>query len=270
MKSGTNWVCRLLNLHPEIDCIGEFHWEYFFKTMESTLNTLAPVRRDKIRPVIRKELEEMVRRCLTSFADPNAKMIGDRTPTTIHPVAIRDAPHICVVRDCRDIVVSRMFHLFNTPRVTRVFENFPKMAERLENFQEDPWFFRDNPSELLSHEKVVRRSAKEWTTYLAADRNTIKQQPHLKVIQVQYESFHEAIEEQRKKLYEFLDVDPSLAAPIPEAMMPGHKAEKPNQFFRKGMVGDWQNYMTDQAREWINIEAGAEMIQQGYIDSMDW
>ena len=106
--------------------------------------------------------------------------------------------------------------------------------------------------------------------YLAADRNTIKQQPHLKVIQVQYESFHAAIEEQRKALYEFLEVDPALATAIPDSMMPGHKKENPNQFFRKGVVGDWKNYMTDEAREWVNIEAGAEMIRQGYIGSMDW
>ena len=27
MKSGTNWLCRLLNLHPDISCAGEFHWQ---------------------------------------------------------------------------------------------------------------------------------------------------------------------------------------------------------------------------------------------------
>ena len=270
MKSGTNWVCRLLNLHPDIDCIGEYHWEHFFETLEKTLTTIAEQRRDRMRTVVRKELEALVRRSLIEFAKPEAKLIGDRTPATIHPIVLREAPHICVIRDCRDVVVSRMFHLFNTPRVTRVFENFPNMAERLEKFKADPWFFRDNPNELLAHEGVVRRSARDWAAYMAADRNTIDKQPKLKVIQVQYESLHENVEAQRKKLYEFLEVDPNAAAEIPDPLQPGHKSEQPNNFMRKGAVGDWENYMTDQARQWINEEAGEELVRQGYTESAVW
>ena len=40
--------------------------------------------------------------------------------------------------------------------------------------------------------------------------------------------------------------------------------------FRKGQVGDWKNYMTDQARRWVNEEAGQELLRQSYIDSLDW
>ena len=126
------------------------------------------------------------------------------------------------------------------------------MGKRLAQFQSDPWYFRENPDELLAHEGVVRRSAKEWATYLAADRNTIDKQEHLRVLMVRYESLHENVESNRRQMYEFLNVDHEAANPIPESLLPGHSSEKPNEFLRKGMVGDWQNYMTDQAKAWMD------------------
>ncbi len=227
-------------------------------------------RQSTVRKVVRYELEEMVRRSLISFARPGTRLIGDRTPSTIHPVVLREAPHICVIRDCRDVVVSRMFHLYNVPRVTRVFQNFPEMGRRLEKFQADPWFFRDHPHELLAHEGLIRGSARDWAGFLAADRNTISKLPNLKFKQVQYEVLHADVEGERNKLYVFLEVDPSAASAITEELMPGHAEEKPNDFFRKGIVGDWTNYITDQARVWIKEEAGEELIRQGYADSLDW
>lgn len=270
MKSGTNWICRLLNLHPDIHCVGEFHWESYFQTLQTNLAGIAPKRRPKVRTVVRRELEEMVRRSLIAFARPGTKLIGDRTPSTIHPVILRKAPHICVIRDCRDVVVSRMFHLYNVPRVTRVFQNFPEMGRRLESFQADPWYFHENPDELLAHEGIVRGSAREWVSYLIADRNTISKLPNLRVTTVRYEDLHADVERERKNLYEFLKVDPGTAAEIPDALQPGHSQEKPNQFNRKGVVGDWQNYITDQAKIWIKEEAGDELIRQRYADSQGW
>lgn len=270
MKSGTNWTGRLLNLHPDIHCIGEFHWETYFQTLQNNLASIAPKRRPKVQTVVRREVEEMVRRSLIAFARHGTKLIGDRTPSTIHPVVLRNAPHICVIRDCRDVVVSRMFHLYNVPRVTRVFQNFPEMGHRLEQFQADPWFFRDNPLELLAHEGIVRGSARDWVKFLQADRNTMLKLPNLRVAIVRYENLHADVERERKNLYEFLNVAPAVASKIPAPLQPGHAQEKPNEFNRKGIVGDWQNYMTDQAKVWIKEEAGQELIQQGYADSLDW
>ncbi len=87
---------------------------------------------------------------------------------------------------------------------------------------------------------------------------------------MKYEHFHSDIEGSRRKLYEFLGVDGDSAAEVPDALRPGFTDERPNEFNRKGQVGDWQNYVTDEVKAWIKDEAGEELIRQGFTDSMDW
>ena len=52
--------------------------------------------------------------------------------------------------------------------------------------------------------------------------------------------------------------------------MPGHREEKPNSFNRKGVVGDWKNYIDPKVAEWIHDEAGDELVRQGYVESKAW
>ena len=71
-------------------------------------------------------------------------------------------------------------------------------------------------------------------------------------------------------MYKFLGADPEKARPLDEKTQPGFRSEKPGQFYRKGKIGDWQNYVTDDARDWFNEEAGQELIAQGYADDLNW
>ena len=271
MKSGTNWVCRLLNLHPDIFCTGEYHWEHFFKAYQKMMDTYVTLERsEKHDPIIRKNMEASIRKSMIEMSPPSARVIGDRTPHTIHPVVIRKAHHIAITRDCRDIVVSKMFHYHNVPRVFGFFNRFPKMREIRETFKKDPWLFQKNPELLLSNEHFVRETARQWVEYQVADRNTKANHPDLPVRLVKYEDIHADVEGQLSSMFEFLELDPGLAKEIPEALTPGIKKESPDQFYRKGAVGDWRNYMTKQARQWINEEAGNELLRQEYITSLNW
>lgn len=267
MKSGTNWVCRILNQHPDIDCIGEFHWETFFRTLQQNVSNVAPQRRERIDSVVRPELELMVKRCLESLARPDTNWIGDRTPTTIAPVVMTEAPHIVVVRDFRDVIVSRMFHLYNHPRVTSVFDNFPQMKKRLDQFQQNRWHFRDHPEQLLDNEEIVRDSAREWSEFLDSDLETCRDNAELPVLHVSYEQLHANFESESNRLFAAL----GLKAPdISNEVRPGHEVENPDQPNRKGQIGDWKNYLNDNAKRWIQAEAGTHLQRLGYIQSADW
>ncbi len=262
MKSGTNWVCRILNCHNTIDCVGEFHWESFFTALHNNSSRIAPKRKDNYLSTVRPNLELMIQNSLLQFADPDAKWIGDRTPTTLEPLILQGAPYVVMIRDIRDVLVSRMFHLYNHPRVTTVFDQYPEMKTRLMNFQEDPWYFKEHPTQLLDNEEIVRTSAAEWASFLKRDQLTQQNQSQLKVKNTRYEDLHSDFLPTARSLFEFLGCTPPEK--FPNRVLPGLATESPNQLNRKGIVGDWENYMDDKCLAWIRQEAGDEMEKWGY------
>ena len=273
MKSGTNWLGSLLSSHQHIDCVGEFHWQMLVRPFNNALKTL-PIYNNNDHPdlknVAREHLENLFKETLAHHADPKAKVVGDRTPQPIEPVILRGTPHICIVRDGRDVLVSRAFHLYNRPESHRFFERFPKFARTLDSFQKDPWFFSKNPDQLLGHQVFVKESTRWWREHLEQDRRTLERFPNLPVKVVRYEDLHADVDAKRAELFEFLGVDPKRAAKIEGHLKPGFEEERPDEFLRKGEVGDWRNYFTDRAKQWFKESARDELIQQGYVDSDDW
>ncbi len=267
MKSGTNWLGRVLNCHADICCIGEFHWHTFFQALNANVVRIAPKRRQWLENTVGLQLHDMVRKSLVALADTKAEWIGDRTPTTLAPVVIPEAHHFIMVRDFRDVIVSRMFHLYNHPRVTTLFDRIPSLRQGLENFQRDPWFFHEFPDQLLRCEEVVRDSAREWKAFLEADRETIQNVPGLNVMQVQYEQLHRQFEPIVEKIFGFLGLSVPTMDP---AVLPGQTKEDPNALRRKGQVGDWRNYIDATIKQWINEEVFDDLQRLGYVDSLDW
>lgn len=276
MKSGTNWLEKLLNSHPRISCHGEFQLQEVIKPMQRMLEHeyLYQNLGSDYRESIRDRLEDFVRHAMiaaTKYGNKtDAHVIGDRTPHTLEPLTLRNAHQISIVRDGRDVLVSRIFHLYNFPNVSQVFKRFPAMESHLKDFQADPWFFRSNPEKLLEEETLVKESMSWWRDHLLADRRTVQQNPNLPVCVVKYEDLHRDTIGQRNRLFEFLKVDPSEASEITGSLKPGFEQERPNEFFRKGAIGDWKNYMTPDAKRWINDVAGQVLLDYGYIETLDW
>jgi len=270
MKSGTNWLGSLLSSHETISVVGEFHWQDIVSKFNQNLATQPIFQSSERSEFARRQFEEMIQNCIASAADPNATVIGERTPHTIVPITLRSVPYISIIRDGRDVLVSRAFHLYNQTDIHRLFERIPEMAKTHAKFKKDPWFFRKHPEQLLCHEIMVRESMSWWREHLQRDEQAVSTYPKLKIRFVKYEDLHRNPEQVRKQLFEFLDVDPTRAAKIEGHLKPGFKKERPSEFLRKGVVGDWKNYFTDKSKQWFKEEAGEQLIQYGYEDSFDW
>lgn len=270
MKSGTNWLGSLLENHPHVSCQGEYHWQEIIGPLHSR-NTKSSIRLDDgFRRHAIARFEGAVKRSMLFGVKPGAVVIGDRTPHTLAPLILRHSPHISIIRDGRDIVVSRAFHLFNNPQISRLFQRSQEAAADLAEFQQDPWFFSKHPQRLLRHEEIIRDTARWWREHLEQDRRTVETHRRLSVRFVKYEDLHQRTGELTNQLLQFLEVDPELAPPLSGKLLPGFEQERPNEFYRKGAIGDWQNYFDQQAKQWFKEEARDELKTQGYEESDDW
>jgi hypothetical protein len=268
MKSGTNWLGGLLSTHHDITVVGEFHFEHVVTELDRMFrdnNIFHDV--PELPGETRNRFDELVKSTIAQASGRQTKLIGERTPYSIEPVTLRGAPHISIIRDGRDVLVSRAFHLFNNPQTHRLFTRLPEMAKTWEHFKADPWFFQKNPDQLLCYEVMVRESGIAWDSQVMADQTVHERNPNLSVAYVRYEDLHADVHKERRRLFEFLDVDPDACDEIQGDFNPGFREERPDEFNRKGAVGDWKLYFTDDTKKWYGETAGAALEHLGYNDA---
>ena len=265
MKSGTNWLGGLLNTHHEISVVGEFHFEAVVAELNQMFrNNVIYSEVPDLPAATRGRFDELIRSTIRQAADAKASLIGDRTPHSIEPITLRAAPHISIIRDGRDVLVSRAFHLFNNPQAHRLFKRLPEMAKTWEHFKADPWFFQKNPDQLLCYEVMVRESGIAWNNQVIADQTVNERHPNLPIAFVRYEDLHADVYKERRRLFEFLEVDPEACDEIEGDLNPGFREERPDEFFRKGVVGDWKLYFTDDTKKWFGDVASPALKHLGY------
>ncbi|WP_420139204.1 sulfotransferase family protein [Sphingomonas sp.] len=130
-KSGTTWLQRVLDYHPEVQSSGEGHFiERFSVPLAQLLRDYAKHMGVVSRlvyegtpfypPVAQADLDRLVRsfildRLKTRPLKPGVRWIGDKTPRYTHGLQalLRLFPHmriINIVRDPRDVAIARMHH----------------------------------------------------------------------------------------------------------------------------------------------------------------
>jgi hypothetical protein len=265
MKSGTNWVCNLLNLHPEISCVGEYHWEQLVRPFEENLAQRSMLHRRKVTERIRVRMERLIKETMLDLSSADAVCIGDRTPSEIEPFFLRDASYLSVVRDGRDVLVSRAFHLLSRPDRANRFEHDSKMAALLNSFEKNSNYFDEFPEKLLTSRRFIESSAKMWVRIIRSDQATAQQYPATPICFVRYEELHQDPDRIRNGMYQFLGVDPDKAAPLNDETTPSFREENPKSLYRSGKVGDHRRYWTDEAESVFLGEAGELLEELGYL-----
>lgn len=265
MKSGTNWVCNLLNLHPHISCVGEFHWERVVEPFCRNVDTMiASGRVRDFNDEAILALKDLIATTIRAANRPDAVWAGDRTPGAISPDLFPEARYIHLIRDGRDVLVSRAFHLLRRPETSQLFAQDDDLKHNLSQFQNDPRYFEDHPHELLRSERMVRQTVQSWTRIVRQNLSVAVEHPEVSVFELRYEDLHVNTEDKRQSMYQFLDLDPNLAGSLTSRTKAGFKNEDPSKFFRKGAVGDWKNYFTDEVDQWFQEESSGLLEQLGY------
>jgi hypothetical protein len=281
-RSGTNWVGALLNLHPGVLCLGEFHFEELRRAVDSLKSQSWHITgQEPLRTELELGLQDMVRRCMTAFRDrkPGAAWIGDRTPRPMNPL-LPGAPAFLVVRDGRDVLVSWTFHILRqAPDVIRAVVPAPfrdRFRLAAERFASDPNCYRDRPAELLADEGWVRHASRVWSDWVTRDRHAADLMRSGEIdgsaCVIRYESLRADAEGGRRAMYEFLGLDPAEAAPLSGETntTPGFGREDATSFYRHGEVGDWRVYAHDSMKRWFKEEAGQALIDLEYEKDLNW
>jgi hypothetical protein len=283
-RSGTNWVGALLNLHPQVNCFGEFHFEDIRNAIDALQSHPWQITaREPLKKVMDGCFEDMVRKSILTLKSrkPEAHWIGDRTPRGLR-VFVEHTPHFLIIRDGRDVVLSWTFHVLRMrPHVLDVVvppdlrAGFNTLYAK---FQADPEHFTRNPHELLTDEGWVRLVAGRWAGWMKADQASIKRieasdvGARAKLMVIRYEELHADTEGGRRAMYEFLGLDPDEAASLSSETRtaPGFEKEDPMSFWRHGQVGDWKKYSNDRFKQWFKESAGEVLVELGYEKDQNW
>jgi hypothetical protein len=246
-KSGTSWLMRLLDAHPEVLCKGEgriFGREYLrpeilkmkSKTLQPSSLYRAILDSKYLRawversvwtrdwPTNRKlaEITKVITNHLmaTDVAAAGKRIVGDKTPfigeKTIEEIAevYPEAQVIHIIRDGRDIAVSAMHHLWERKIDLAGGDDLHSEEEEMRDaYRADPEAYLAAGKSIFTPERL-ERTARDWgeqVTKAMADGPKLLDQSYT---EVRYEDLHARPESELARLLSFLGADsrPSTVA----------------------------------------------------------
>ena len=309
-KSGTTWLMKMLDSHPEILCQGEgrpFGRDWRQERLKQKLVSYPPTslynailsaedlrywiersvwsRRDDTDEHLNNLTGLAIEYFLTQqLLKTGKRLVGDKT-VLLRPEIIEEISVICpkakvihVMRDGRDVAISQTHHGWNQAEDQGGTSKIkPERLAKREAYRKDPQTLLKTGGGIFS-DGELRNSAVRWRTRVS---KTVKDGPALlgaNYGEVRYEDLLKKPEEEVGRLLEFLGADASeqivrqcVSAASFEKLAGGRKrGQEAASFFRKGIAGDWKNIFTEQNKQDFKAAAGDLLIELGYEEDDNW
>lgn len=309
-KSGTTWLMKMLDAHPEILCWGEGRpFGRKFKqrqqrdnqrgyppfSLSAAIGSSQGLRSWIKRSVwtrndnMREHLDNLTRLTIEYFLtqrllETNKRMVGDKTvllnPDIVEEIGaiFPDAKVIHITRDGRDVAVSTMHHIWNQAEDrggnTKIT---PAQQAKREAYDEDPQKLLDSGEGIFPNGWLKDYAAK-WSANIG---KSAKDGPVLlgdNYAEVRYEDLLERPEEEIGQLLRFLGADTGeqtvkrcVNAATFEKLSEGRKrGQEAASFYRKGIAGDWKNVFTERNKREFKATAGEVLVSIGYEKNNGW
>lgn len=307
-KSGTSWLTRTLNSHPEILCRGE---GIFFGrgedlglrrgliTPTSLYGTLADskelrgwfegsiwTRQDDPDRHLNNLARMAIRYVLgEKLAASGKRIVGDKTPFVTEDcleeidLLMPEAKVIHIVRDGRDIAVSAMHHVWNNAVDAGGHLTIkPEELAKRDAYRKDPEAFLASGESIFDEDRLRAGFAKSWSDMTGKAVDTGPRLLKDRYIEVRYEDLLERPVDEIRRLLGFLGAESGeetakrcVEAASFERMSKRKRGEEDSSsFFRKGVAGDWKNVFTERDKKVFKEATGDLLVKLGYEEDDTW
>ena len=336
-KSGTTWLQKTLDSHPEVRC--HFQLQVFpflneinkvairgnavYSRLKSPFKGVFPSAEDErkywvklryfqnmrraldrsieeLRPMFPKPedqeyLEELVletyRATVPKFVidQPGKKVYGLKSTTDLEFMfkVYPKAKVITIIRDGRDVATSKRFHMQKRGAFFHGDEKSPflyalnsnkwtkKLAFGLRHYL--GWFGEDhfktyNNDNMKFTEASLKKFSRDWYLTTSFILKFQKQFPEQFLV-VRYEDMKQRQGETLAAIFAFLGVrsDEDVLKEVMDATdFKKLKSNQKDSFFRKGALGDWQNYFTEADKRLFKQQTEDLLIELGYAKDQNW
>ena len=304
-KSGTRWLTKILDSHPEVLCKGEgrfFSAGWMRADLDPANESALPsslyyalTHSEHLRLWIERSvwsrdgdpdehLNALMRLATEYFltaelSKTGKRLVGDKSPLldegfmqevgAVYP----GARVIHIIRDGRDRTVSSMHRGWRRANQGYLHRLSPEELARGNALREGR-----EPTGAFT-EGWLRQAARHWRLLVG---RAVEDGPALlgsDYTEVRYEDLLVRPNEEVKRLLGFLGVDTDerlvehcVSSASFERLSRGRQRgqEDPSSFYRKGVAGDWRYYFSEEDRRVFKEEAGELLIRLGYEDDLDW
>jgi hypothetical protein len=307
-KSGTTWLMRTLDAHPEITCRGEgrfFGRDYQLPGAETATIPARPLAGalaadTALRSWLERsvwardrdpdeQLAELTRIVVDHFLaqavrETGKPIVGDKTPfltgdtvreiAQIHPTA----KVVQVIRDGRDVAISARHHVWNRSSEAGGIHHLSADERRTRDaYRRDPGDFGARGRSIFTAEWLAG-TAREWATMIRRSRTNARLLGE-RYLEVRYEDMLADPVDATRQVVGFLDADAELSvieACVDQASFErssgGRRVgdERPTEFLRNGLAGQWRGVFTPADRVTFEREAGDVLIELGYEADASW